>query len=154
MWAYRYTQLLLQSCEIISVCQSLCLAFVKISHVTEVSFDHCFKAWYDSPGIAVDGCLLTYMGPDFCKKCKDGNPNDTHSAIFKSPFTPETPRFEVRLCFTHTYIHTIHPRIRVGVWWLSAHDYTCRQRERQRERQTDRQTDRQINRQTDRKIDR
>ncbi|RMX45042.1 hypothetical protein pdam_00011498 [Pocillopora damicornis] len=52
-------------------------------------------AWYDSPGIAVDGCLLTYMGPDFCKKCKDANPNDIHSAIFKSPFTPETPRFEV-----------------------------------------------------------
>ena len=105
-------------CRVVKLflCQSLCLTFVKISHVTEVSFDHCFKAWYDSPGIAVDGCLLTYMGPDFCKKCKDANPNDIHSAIFKSPFTPETPRFEVRLCFTHTYIHTIHPRIRVGVW--------------------------------------
>ena len=109
------------------MCQSLCLAFVKISHVTEVSFDHCFKAWYDSPGIAVDGCLLTYMGPDFCKKCKDGNPNDTHSAIFKSPFKPETPRFEVRFCFTHRYIPYTH-----------AYTHADREKDRKTNRQTDR----------------
>ncbi|CAH3122203.1 unnamed protein product [Pocillopora meandrina] len=53
------------------------------------------RAWYDSPGIAVDGCLLTYMGPKFCKICESGNHKDIHSAMFKSPFTPETPRFEV-----------------------------------------------------------
>ncbi|XP_066027980.1 uncharacterized protein [Pocillopora verrucosa] len=53
------------------------------------------RAWYDSPGIAVDGCLLTYMGPDSCKICKSGNRKNIHSAKFKSPFAPETPRFEV-----------------------------------------------------------
>ncbi|XP_058950960.2 uncharacterized protein [Pocillopora verrucosa] len=53
------------------------------------------RAWRNSPGIAVDGCLLTYLGPDFCKKCKDGKPNNIHSAKFNSPFTEETPRFEV-----------------------------------------------------------
>ncbi|CAH3162463.1 unnamed protein product [Pocillopora meandrina] len=53
------------------------------------------RAWYDSPGIAVDGCLLTYMGPNFCNICKSGNRKNIHSAKFKSPFTPETPRFEV-----------------------------------------------------------
>ena len=40
------------------------------NHNNRQSLICCFKAWYDSPGIAVDGCLLTYMGPDFCKKCK------------------------------------------------------------------------------------
>ncbi|XP_022789481.1 uncharacterized protein LOC111329137 isoform X1 [Stylophora pistillata] len=53
------------------------------------------RAWYDSPGIAVDGCLLTYMGPDFCVICREGRPKHIHSAKFKSPFTPKTPRFEV-----------------------------------------------------------
>lgn len=53
------------------------------------------RAWYDSPGIAVDGCLLTYRGPDFCDTCKIGIPKHIHSAKFKSSFTPETPRFEV-----------------------------------------------------------
>ncbi|PFX26290.1 Short transient receptor potential channel 2 [Stylophora pistillata] len=53
------------------------------------------RAWYDSPGIAVDGCLLTYKGPDFCNTCKIGIPKHIHSAKFKSSFTPETPRFEV-----------------------------------------------------------
>ncbi|XP_066021550.1 uncharacterized protein [Pocillopora verrucosa] len=53
------------------------------------------RAWYDSPGIAVDGCLLTYMGPNSCNICKSGNRKNIHSAKFKSPFTPETPRFEV-----------------------------------------------------------
>ncbi|CAH3162458.1 unnamed protein product, partial [Pocillopora meandrina] len=53
------------------------------------------RAWYDSPGIAVDGCLLTYVGPDVCDICKSGNRKNIHSAKFKSPFTPETPRFEV-----------------------------------------------------------
>ncbi|CAH3162466.1 unnamed protein product, partial [Pocillopora meandrina] len=53
------------------------------------------RAWYDSPGITVDGCLLTYKGPDSCKTCKEGKPRNIHSAKFKSPFTPETPRFEV-----------------------------------------------------------
>ncbi|XP_066021554.1 uncharacterized protein [Pocillopora verrucosa] len=53
------------------------------------------RAWYDSPGIAVDGCLLTYMGPKFCSICESGNHKAYHSAMFKSPFTPETPRFEV-----------------------------------------------------------
>ncbi|XP_022792235.1 short transient receptor potential channel 2-like [Stylophora pistillata] len=53
------------------------------------------SAWYDSPGISVDGCLLTYLGSDFCDTCKRGEPKEIHSAKFKSPFTPETPRFEV-----------------------------------------------------------
>ncbi|CAH3122218.1 unnamed protein product [Pocillopora meandrina] len=53
------------------------------------------RAWYDSPGIAVDGCLLTYVGPNSCNICKSGNRKNIHSAKFKSPFTPETPRFEV-----------------------------------------------------------
>ena len=107
IWAYRYTQLHLQSCVIIfCLCQSLCLSFMKVIHVTEILFDHHLKAWRNSPGIAVDGCLLTYLGPDFCKKCKDGKPNNIHSAKFNSPFTEETPRFEVKFWFTHTDIHT------------------------------------------------
>ena len=68
-----------------------------VPRVTEVLFDCHLKAWYDSPGIAVDGCLLTYVGPDVCDICKSGNRKNIHSAKFKSPFTPETPRFEV--CF-------------------------------------------------------
>ena len=83
---------------------------MKVIHVTEILFDHHLKAWRNSPGIAVDGCLLTYLGPDFCKKCKDGKPNNIHSAKFNSPFTEETPRFEVKfLIYTHrhTYIHTL-----------------------------------------------
>ena len=128
------------------LCQSLCLTFVKISHVTEVSFDHCFKAWYDSPGIAVDGCLLTYMGPDFCKKCKDANPNDIHSAIFKSPFTPETPRFEVRLCFTHTYIHTYIPYTHAYEWVYGDCLHMTTHADREKDREKDKQTDRPIDR--------
>ncbi|XP_066021565.1 uncharacterized protein [Pocillopora verrucosa] len=53
------------------------------------------RVWYDSPGIAVNGCLLTYVGPKSCNICKSGKPKNIHSAKFKSPFTPETPRFEV-----------------------------------------------------------
>ncbi|PFX17927.1 Transient receptor potential-gamma protein [Stylophora pistillata] len=57
-------------------------------------------AWYDSQGIAVDGCLLTYLGPKFCHDCEEsGFQDDAHSAKFKSPFTPETPRLEVRLMY-------------------------------------------------------
>lgn len=52
-------------------------------------------AWYDSQGIAVDGCLLTYLGPEFCRECKKrGYSDNHHSAKFKSPYTPETPRLE------------------------------------------------------------
>ena len=69
-------------------------------------FDCHFKAWYDSPGIAVDGCLLTYMGPNFCNICKSGNRKNIHSAKFKSPFTPETPRFEVCFWFIENYLQT------------------------------------------------
>ena len=67
-----------------------------VPQYTEVLLDCYLKAWYDSPGIAVDGCLLTYLGPDFCDTCKSGDPKKIHNAKFKSPFTPETPRFEVR----------------------------------------------------------
>ena len=67
-----------------------------VPHDTKVLLDCHLKAWYDSPEIAVYDCLLTYMGPDFCDTCKNGEPKKIHSAKFKSPFTPETPRFEVR----------------------------------------------------------
>ncbi|RMX45056.1 hypothetical protein pdam_00011500 [Pocillopora damicornis] len=37
------------------------------------------SAWDNSQGIAVDGCLLTYLGPDFCEKCReDGKHFDCH----------------------------------------------------------------------------
>ncbi|XP_022805037.1 short transient receptor potential channel 4-like isoform X2 [Stylophora pistillata] len=53
-------------------------------------------AWYDSQGIAVDGCLLTYLGPKFCHDCNGSSIQvEEHSAKFNSPFTPETPRLEV-----------------------------------------------------------
>ncbi|XP_022789480.1 uncharacterized protein LOC111329136 [Stylophora pistillata] len=54
------------------------------------------RAWYYSPGIAIDGCLLTYLGPDFCYRCRNrGIRKKIHSAQFKYPFTIEMPRFEV-----------------------------------------------------------
>ena len=77
-----------------------------VHRVTEVLFDCHLKAWYDSPGIAVDGCLLTYVGPDVCDICKSGNRKNIHSAKFKSPFTPETPRFEVCFLFIENYLRT------------------------------------------------
>ena len=77
---------------------SLCLTFGKVLHVTGILFDHHLKAWDNSQGIAVDGCLLTYLGPDFCEKCReDGKRTNIHSAKLNSPFTEETPRFEVRV---------------------------------------------------------
>ncbi|XP_022803157.1 short transient receptor potential channel 7-like [Stylophora pistillata] len=70
-------------------------------------------AWYDSQGIAVDGCLLTYLGNKFCHKCKGDGPDEPHSAKFKCPFTAEKPRLEVKFWF----IIMIHMTIlRVG-WY-------------------------------------
>lgn len=52
------------------------------------------KAW-KSLGIGIDGCLLTYKGPDYCDDCKGNEPRGIHSARYLIPFTPEKPRIEV-----------------------------------------------------------
>ncbi|KAL9984405.1 hypothetical protein ACROYT_G006693 [Oculina patagonica] len=51
------------------------------------------SAW-ESLGIGIDGCLLTYKGPDFCDVCKGKQPKSVHGARYLMPFTPEVPRIE------------------------------------------------------------
>ena len=55
-----------------------------------------FKAW-QSLGIGIEGCLLTYEGPNSCYICELRNDyREHHGAQCLTPFTPEMPRFEVR----------------------------------------------------------
>ncbi|XP_015762586.1 PREDICTED: uncharacterized protein LOC107341655 [Acropora digitifera] len=52
------------------------------------------KAW-DSSGITVDGCRLTYQGKEICKTCKENVPVIYHGARYRVPFSPKYPHFEV-----------------------------------------------------------
>lgn len=52
------------------------------------------KAW-DSSGITVDGCRLTYQGKEICDICKGNVPVIYHGARYRVPFSREYPYFEV-----------------------------------------------------------
>ena len=51
-------------------------------------------------GIGIQGCLLTYEGPDSCQFCmgqEAQNKIQIHGAKYLMPFTRETPRIEVNM---------------------------------------------------------
>ena len=57
-----------------------------------------YQAW-DSSGIAMDGCRLTYQGEEICKTCKENGPVIYHGARYRVPFSREYPHFEVSFEF-------------------------------------------------------